>query len=180
MTEVPNVTNTSSMAGPDPRGIVSVAIGQWALAVAPTKIQTLLGSCVGVVLYHRTAKLGAVAHIMLPSAPGNSDHPGKYADTAIPAMIADIERALGPDSRRRLCAKLAGGASMFQVDPAALECTQLNIGQRNQETIERILGQLNIPILARDLGGTTGRRLILDTASGIVKIKEPGGADREL
>jgi chemotaxis protein CheD len=117
---------------------------------------------------------------MLPSAPANADHPGKYADTAIPAMIADIERALGPDSRRRLTAKLAGGASMFQVDPAALENSQLNIGQRNQETIERILGALGIPILARDLGGNTGRRLILDTASGIVTIKAPGGADREL
>jgi chemotaxis protein CheD len=168
------------MASPDPRGIVSVAIGQWALAAAPLKIQTLLGSCVGVVLYHRAAKLGAVAHIMLPLAPGNADHPGKYADTAIPAMIADIDRALGADSRRRLSAKLAGGASMFQVDPAALENSQLNIGQRNQETIERILGGLNIPILARDLGGKTGRRLILDTASGIVTIKAPGGADREL
>jgi chemotaxis protein CheD len=168
------------MAGPDARGIVSVAIGQWALAGAPTKIQTLLGSCVGVVLYHRSAKLGALAHIMLPSSPANTDHPGKYADTAIPAMIADIERALGPDARRRLSAKLAGGASMFQVDSAALENSQLNIGQRNQETIERILGSLNIPIIARDLGGNTGRRLILDTASGMVTIKAPGGADREL
>jgi chemotaxis protein CheD len=180
MTEVPSVLNASSIAGPDPRGIVSVAIGQWVLAAAPLKIQTLLGSCVGVVLYHRTAKLGGVAHIMLPTAPRNADHPGKYADTAIPAMIADIERALGPDSRRRLTAKLAGGASMFQVDPAALENSQLNIGQRNQAMIEGILGALNIPILARDLGGNTGRRLILDTASGIVTIKAPGGADREL
>jgi chemotaxis protein CheD len=178
---VPNVVATSSIASPDPRGIVSVAIGQWALAIAPAKIQTLLGSCVGVVLYHRVAKLGAVAHIMLPTSPRNGDHPGKYADTAIPAMIADIEGALGTDSRRRLSAKLAGGASMFQVDSAALENSQLNIGQRNQDTIERILGALSIPIVARDLGGKTGRRLILDTSSGIVTIKAPGGgADREL
>ena len=168
------------MAGPDPRGIVSVAIGQWALAVAPIKIQTLLGSCVGVVLYHRAAKLGGVAHIMLPTSPSNSDHPGKYADTAIPGMIADMEKALGTDSRRRLSAKLVGGASMFQVDSSALENSQLNIGQRNQETIERILGALAIPILARDLGGNTGRRLILDTVSGMVTIKVPGGADREM
>ena len=69
---------------------------------------------------------------------------------------------------------------MFQVDPAALESSQLNIGQRNQEAIEQILGELTIPILARDLGGNTGRRLTLDTASGIVTIKVPGGADREL
>ena len=56
----------------------------------------------------------------------------------------------------------------------------LNIGQRNQEAIERILDELRIPVLARDLGGTTGRRLTLDTASGIVAIKVPGGADYEI
>ena len=56
----------------------------------------------------------------------------------------------------------------------------LNIGQMNQEAIERILAELRIPILARDLGGATGRRLTLDTASGIVAIKVPGGADYEI
>ena len=56
----------------------------------------------------------------------------------------------------------------------------LNIGQMNQEAVERILGELRIPILARDLGGGSGRHLTLDTASGIVAIKIPGGADYEL
>jgi chemotaxis protein CheD len=180
MTDLASVNSVSPIAVPDSRGLVSVAIGQWALATAPAKLQTLLGSCVGVVLYHRSAKLGALAHIMLPSSPANGDHPGKYADTAIPAMLADIELALGTDSRRRLSAKLAGGASMFQIEQSALESSQLNIGQRNQETIERILLALNIPIVARDLGGKSGRRLIVDTTSGIVTIKAAGSADREL
>jgi chemotaxis protein CheD len=121
-----------------------------------------------------------VAHIVLPLAPANADHPGKYADTAIPALIADFDRRLRHSCRQRLVAKLAGGASMFQVDSSLLENTQLNIGQRNQETIERILGELSIPILARDLGGNSGRRLILDTATGNVTIKVPGGADHEI
>ena len=53
-----------------PRAIVSVAIGQWAVAAAPAKIRTLLGSCVGVVLYDRVAKLGGLAHVVLPSSRG--------------------------------------------------------------------------------------------------------------
>ncbi len=109
-----SLTTTDS---PDSVAIVSVAIGQWAVAAAPAKIRTLLGSCVGVVLYDRAAKLGGLAHIVLPSARGAVDHPGKYADTAIPAMIADFERRLGGKARSRLTAKLVGGASMFQVDP---------------------------------------------------------------
>ena len=69
---------------------------------------------------------------------------------------------------------------MFQMDPGLHESSGLNIGQRNQEAIEQILAALAIPIMARDVGGTTGRRLTLDTASGIVTIKVPGGADYEL
>jgi chemotaxis protein CheD len=160
---------------PESVEVVNVAIGQWAVAAAPALIRTLLGSCVGVVLYDRNSKLGGLAHVVLPSARGPVDHPGKYADTAIPGVIAEFERRLGPRARPRLTAKLAGGASMFQVDAPA--DSTLNIGRRNQEAIEAILDALKIPVLARDLGGTTGRRLTLDTVSGIVAIKVPGGAD---
>lgn len=155
--------------------IVSVAMGQWAVAGAPTRIRTLLGSCVGVVLYDRVSRIGGLAHVVLPAARGAVDHPGKYADTAIPTVIAELERRLGARVAPRLSAKLVGGASMFQVNTPAE--SNLNIGRRNQEAIEAILDALKIPIVARDLGGTTGRRLTLDTASGIVAIKVPGGAD---
>ena len=57
--------------------IVSVAIGQWAVATAPAKIRTLLGSCVGVVLHDRVARLGGLAHIVLPDSRGATDHPGQ-------------------------------------------------------------------------------------------------------
>ena len=56
----------------DSAAIVSVAIGQWNVVAAPAKLRTLLGSCVGVVLYDRAAKLGGLAHIVLPSGAGRS------------------------------------------------------------------------------------------------------------
>ena len=164
----------------DPLAILSVAIGQWAVATAPSKIRTLLGSCVGVILYDRIARLGGVAHVVLPRAHGVVDVPGKYADTAIPVLIAEFEKRLGGKVRPRLIAKLVGGANMFQMNQSLQEQSGLNIGQRNQEAIEQILAELSIPITGRDLGGTAGRRLTLDTASGIVTIKVPGGAEYEL
>ena len=160
--------------------IVSVGIGQWAVAAAPTRIRTLLGSCVGIVLYDRLARLGGLAHIVLPAANGSVDHPGKYADTAIPMLIADLDRRLGGKARPRLIAKLVGGAKMFQMDPGVRENSGLNIGRRNQEAIEQILKTLTIPIIARDVGGSAGRRLTLDTTSGMVTVRVPGGTDYEL
>jgi chemotaxis protein CheD len=176
--EAATMSIPTTTGSPESVEVVSVAIGQWAVAVAPARIRTLLGSCVGVVLFDRVARLGGLAHIVLPSARGAVDHPGKYADTAIPAVIADFERWLGTRARPRLTAKLAGGASMFQVSPDA--DSALNIGRRNQEAIEQILADLRIPVLARDLGGTSGRRLTLDTASGMVAIRVPGGTDYEI
>jgi chemotaxis protein CheD len=153
-----------------PPEIVSVPMGRWAVAAAPTQIRTLLGSCAGVVLYDRSARLGGVAHIVLPDSRGSSDHPGKFADTAIPGMIEDLKALLGRTSSPRLVAKIVGGASMFPRAPV------INIGVMNQNAVETILSGLGIPILARDVGGDTGRRLTLDTASGIVSIRLPGGA----
>ena len=60
---------------------------------------------------------------------------------------------------------------MFQMDPSVRENSGLNIGQRNQEAIEQILETLAIPVIGRDVGGSAGRRLTLDTTSGMVTIK---------
>jgi chemotaxis protein CheD len=158
--------------------LISVAIGKWAVAAAPVKLRTLLGSCVGVILHDRVARLGGLAHIVLPDSRGSTDHLGKFADTAIPALIFDMERQVQVKSRSRLVAKLVGGANMFSNSGKANPA--MNVGQMNQQAVERILEELRIPILARDLGGGSGRHLTLDTASGIVAIKVPGGADYEL
>lgn len=165
---------SSQPAGEPTPPEVFVPMGQWAVALAPTKIRTLLGSCAGVILYDRMARLGGVAHIVLPDSRGKTDQPGKFADTAIPGMIADLDRLLGRRSLPRLTAKLVGAASMFQTGAT------LNIGKQNQEAAERILASLGIVIVARDVGGEAGRRLTLDTVSGTVSIKVPGGADYEI
>ncbi len=150
---------------------ISVPIGRWAVAAAPVQIRTLLGSCAGVVLYDRVAKVGGIAHIVLPDSRGQTDHLGRFADTAIPALLGDLERAVGRAARPRLFAKVAGGASMFQSGPT------LNIGLMNRDAVDRILAGLGIPIVARDVGGETGRHLTLDTRSGIVTVRIPGGGD---
>jgi chemotaxis protein CheD len=166
------VTTIDSTASAE---FLPAAMGRWAIASAPQKIRALLGSCVGVVLYDRVARLGGVAHIVLPDSRGAADHPGKYVDTAIPGMVDELGRRLGRGSiAGRLTAKVAGGASMFQADQS------MNIGQKNGEAVARALDALKIPIIASDLGGDAGRRLILDTFTGIVSIRIPGGAEYNL
>ncbi len=127
--------------------VLSIPIGRWGVASAPVCIRTLLGSCVGIVLHDLAAHIGGVAHIVLPKSNGEADHPGKFADTAIPAMILDLDRLRGRKVTRGLTAKIVGGASMFQAGAA------LNIGRRNSESVEKILADLGIPILGAMSGG---------------------------
>ena len=164
----------TTSAAPKPEAIITVPIARWAVATAPVSLRTLLGSCVGVAIYDRVAKIGGLAHVLLPDSRGNTDHPGKYADTAIPALIGDLEKALRGKARSRLIAKIAGGAAMFQTTAAS------SIGDQNTKAVEQILASLDILIVAKNLGGETGRRMTLDTTTGDVEIRIPGGGEFSL
>ena len=142
----------------------AVPMGAIAVAQGGGVLRTLLGSCLGLVLYERRLKIGGLAHIVLPRAPaGHSDLPGKFADTAVPALIRKMEQLAG-GATLNPCAKIAGGANMFN-SPAAN-----TIGDQNIEAIERLLQEMRIPIVARHLRGECGRRMTLDTATGTVTI----------
>lgn len=154
---------------------ISVPIGRIAVAKAPARLCTLLGSCVGVVLHDPARKAGGIAHILLPSSQGApNDHVGKYADTAIPSLLVELDRVAGAGARSRVNARLAGGATMFQTNQT------LAIGERNLLAVEQILLELRIPILGRDVGGQVGRRVTLETTSGRVLVKIPGGAEYDV
>ncbi|MBM4075176.1 MAG: chemotaxis protein CheD [Planctomycetes bacterium] len=135
-------------------------------------LKSLLGSCIGLVLYDERQRVGGLAHIVLPTSQGESDMPGKYADTALPELIRRIEQSGG--RQRNLCAKLAGGASMFTTS------NPTPIGDLNQKTVERLLSTAGIPILGRHCGGKQGRRLSFDIKTGNVTVEILGEAAVEL
>lgn len=155
--------------------LLSVPIGRWAVAMSPTRIQTILGSCVGIVLIDPRVKVGGLAHVVLPDSRGATDQPGKFADTAVPALLADL-RKRAPAARP--VAKLTGGASMFP--PGNTTNPTLAIGQANVEAVEKALAKLHVAVIARDLGGDAGRRVVLDLRTGTVVIRVPGREEYEI
>lgn len=152
-------------------------IGRWAVASSPLKIRTILGSCVGIVLLDQKIRVGGLAHVVLPDSRGAADHPGKFADTAVPALLADLRKHA---STVRPIAKLVGGASMFPPGGGGSTNPAMAIGQANADAVEKILARLNIAVIARDLGGDAGRRLTLDLQTGAVVIRIPGREEYEI
>lgn len=141
----------------------SVPMGEFAVARESGVLRTLLGSCLGLALYDRKLKIGALAHIVLPIAPGRVEKPGKYADTAVPAMIGRMqELAAAP---LKVQARIAGGANMFAIADSVNA-----VGNQNILAVERVLEELRITVIGRHCGGEQGRRMTLDIATGVVTI----------
>ena len=138
-----------------------VGISEYKIAQAPTRLITVgLGSCIGTIIYDEASHIGGLSHIMLPDSQPflhkREIKPEKFADLALPAMVAELEQKI---RRPRFKAKIVGGANMFQFQ--TLNAAS-NIGQRNIEAVEEVLARLNIPIVAKHVGGSAGRTMIVD------------------
>jgi chemotaxis protein CheD len=117
------------------------------------RMETLLGSCIAVILTDRTRTIGAMCHIVHSQPSSNAEaNPTAAADAAIDAMYRKLAlRSLNP----RLChAFVYGGGNMF---PALF--TQTHVGEGNARQVLKRLQEDGIRIAIQDLGGNAYRRL---------------------
>jgi len=153
--------------------MIRVGIGEYKAAKSPAVISTLgLGSCVGVCLWDGGTRIGGLAHIMLPDSTissTNNFNPGKFADTALPLLVSQMED-LGAN-KKRMVAKMAGGAQMFETK---FELEMMKIGKRNVDAVRKILSQLNIKIVAEDVEGNYGRSIEFSCETGLLTVKSVG------
>jgi chemotaxis protein CheD len=127
-----------------------------------------LGSCIGLVLIDGGTLAAGLAHVMLPASSGPSELPAKFADHAVPALLAAMV-ALGC-ARSRLRAVLVGGAQMFSFGGSGLE-----IGRRNEEATLAALEAERIPVVGSFTGGSAGRTVRVEVGAGRVSVKTAGG-----
>jgi chemotaxis protein CheD len=130
---------------------------------SPTKIYTVVGSCVSVCLYDPVLKYGGMNHYILPIWSGEGLSSSKYGNVAMEKLI---EKMLAMGSRKQnLIAKVFGGAKEIE-DPSLF-----NIGKRNIRIAEEVLGDYSIPIKAMNVDGAVGRKIIFYSHTGLVFMK---------
>ncbi|MBE0476899.1 MAG: chemotaxis protein CheD [Coriobacteriia bacterium] len=154
------------LAGPAEPHFIEVGVGAVAFGEAPDTLMTpALGSCVGVAVWDPARFAGGLAHVMLPepcdSVEGDLD---RFASYAVPLLADTLHR--GGSARRRLVAKIAGGAAMFAAD--TMLCS---IGRRNVDAVKHQLALLRIPVVAEDTGGGHARTLELHLDSGLLVVR---------
>ncbi|OYT28109.1 chemotaxis protein CheD [Thermoplasmatales archaeon ex4572_165] len=132
---------------------VVIGIGDYTVVTDNTPITTIgLGSCIGIVLYDPTTNVSGMSHIMLPEIGVKKDKIGKYADSAIPALLEEMKKVGA--KIEKIQAKIAGGASIFDFTDDILK-----IGDRNAKAVRDILKEFNIRLVNKDIGGKRGRTI---------------------
>lgn len=152
--------------------VIKVGMADLKIAKAPDSLTTLgLGSCIGLTLFDPVAKIGGLVHYMLPDSTKlkNNTNIAKFGDTGIKELYRQM--TLAGANPRRVVAKIAGGAKMFEVSGMS---SVGNVGERNAEQAKIVLKELKIPLIAEDTGLNYGRTVVLDCENGDYIIKAVG------
>ena len=156
--------------------VVKVGMADLKVAKAPDSLITLgLGSCIGLTLYDPVTKIGGMVHYMLPDSTQlkNNTNIAKFGDTGIRELYNQmIKRGAMP---RRMVAKIAGGAKMFEVSGLS---NVGHVGERNALQAKKMLKELQIPLVAEDTGLNYGRTVTLDCETGEFFIKAVGKTNK--
>ncbi len=140
------------------REVVYVNSGEVEIGTAETVLRSpAIGSCVVVAAYDFKARIGAMAHIVLPGcAPQESLEKTKYAADAIEQMLNQMleQGAMADDIE--VC--LVGAANVLQEEDDTI-CAD------NIKSVTAILAEKNIPVRASALGGTQRRSVSMDVES---------------
>jgi len=144
-----------------------VGIGDIRIATGEQEIKTYaLGSCVAVVVWDSSMRIGGMIHIALPEGQINPDKaaekPGYFADTGLPVLFAELKKA---GANRRTCwVKLVGGASIL--DPSHT----FEIGRRNALAVKKYLWKIGLALNAEEIGGNISRTVSLELPTGALTI----------
>ncbi len=127
--------------------------GGLACGVRGDRFETLLGSCVSVVLTDPRRTVGAMCHIVHSTSGGSSTpRDSAWGDVALDLMYEMLrERGIAP----QLCeAYVYGGGNMF---PGLF--SGAHVGANNARWTLQALALDGVRVLHQDLGGNTYRRL---------------------
>ena len=157
----------------------AIIVGEVKASDEPLRITTLLGSCVAVCLWDPKARIGGMNHFMLPANTISDGSSATYGIHAMELLINEIMK-LGGD-RRRLTAKVFGGGDVL--GKRVTDNPGMTIGEQNIKVALEFLETDRIPVIAKDVGGLTGRQIQFLTHTGqafsrpVQKIEENYGQE---
>lgn len=152
-----------------------VTIGQVKTGSAGQSLHAILGSCIGIGFLFAERSLYGLAHCLLSQSKATSKElTGRHVDSAIASLSSMMK--ITPADRRKVRVILAGGANMTMpegTDPKRL------VGSVNSSFAKKAIKEAGFRVQHDDMGGTIGRRVIINCDDGsytILKIPRLGGS----
>ena len=147
--------------------------GEFFFSGSKCQINTLLGSCIAITLWHPKLKIGGMCHFVLPSRrkpkellPSDYDYNGSYCDEVM--VLFEREVLQRGTNLKDYVAKIFGGSNMLA--NSTLDENDL-IGTRNTEAAVNHLAERGIPLLLAHVGEKGHRRIAFDIETGDVWVK---------
>jgi chemotaxis protein CheD len=135
-----------------------------------TLVTYALGSCIALVAYDPTRRIGGLVHYMLPLATVSPEkaqvRPAMFADTGVPLLFRSLYE-LGC-RKQDLIVKAAGGGALHDDNGI------FNIGRRNYTVLRKMLWKNCVLLNAEDVGGTKSRTVRLHIGTGRCLVTSQG------
>jgi len=142
--------------------------------IESTIITYSLGSCIGVTIWDKVARVGGLLHFMLPESSLDVEkarkNPFMFADTGIPQLFK-ATYTLGA-KKQRMKVVVVGGAQVLD------QKGFFNIGKRNDMAVRKIFHRNNVIIDYKDVGGNVNRTVKLNVKTGEVLLKVSGRGEK--
>ena len=155
--------------------VVYLRPGEMYISKKPVVVSTVLGSCVSITMFHKTLRIGAICHGLMPvcnhtrgdNCRKTCPEPYKFIDCAFMYMKEKFQSLSMNQDEIEI--KLFGGAEILvhnNHNPG-----QLSIGEKNIRTAMKLINQEGYTITASDTGGPVGRKLFFLAHEGDVFLK---------
>ena len=153
--------------------IIDVNTGEVKAVVGKGILRSVgIGSCVVVVAYNLSRKIGGMAHIMLPgAAPQQSLEKTKYAFDGIEQLLKQMFEAGANTDETEIC--LVGAGNILQKEDDT-------ICDANIESVTGILEEKDISVIASVLGGTKRKSVFLNVEDGNISYAEGDEKEKTL
>lgn len=146
---------------------VFLNLGDTYFGEGEVQVETLLGSCVAVILWHPQRRLGGMCHFVLPKRPRPADGQpldGRYGEEALTILMEQVR--LHHSAIDEYAVKVFGGGNVL-----GLSASERRIGPVNAEYALAFLQRWNVRVDAQDLAGEGYRYVRFDVRTGDIWIR---------
>ncbi len=147
-------------AGNDLDGIL-VHPGEIAVVGDGSRLVSVVASGVAVCLWAPDSEIAAMAHFVEPRTDDPARTFARFGNVAVPEVVRLVRDSAPKD---RIEAQIFGGAKEHPGDSR---------GEENISMAEKVLASRMIEVTSRDIGGSKGRKVVLDGRTGqtaVVKV----------